>query len=372
MNFVLIEDNNLKYIIKEAFNNKYISIDTESNGLYSYENKLCLLQIEIGEKVFIIDTLKVDLFPLKEVFESNFIEKIFHSAYSDISMIRKKLDCSFNNIFDVMIASKYIFKKAVSLATLVRQYFGVNLEKKYQKINWGKRPFNHNQLLYAAMDVYYLKKLRDILIKDIININLYNEFKSNCEKISNVSERKTVFNIDKYYQMAVNFCLSEKETAIFIKAVEMREEIAKKIDIPPFKVITNELLVYVAKHHNELMDATDLKLYNRSIVRNIEWIRKAIKDVIDGKFVYRKTKNNLNNHDNFFELKLKLLKKWRREIAIKKNIQCELVIDISTLKQIAKLEDLKLEKLREIGVDEKLIAEYGNILLGYFDEYLKN
>jgi len=295
MNYQLIESNkDLKEIIK-GFDSNYISIDTESNGLYAYYERLCLLQVEFDGKIFIIDPFKVDVKIFGDIFEDIKVEKIFHSAYSDISILKKVEDFKFKNIFDIMIATRYIFKKPVSLSNLVKKYFNVELNKKYQKLNWGKRPLDENFLRYAAMDVLYLKGLRDILYKVLKEGNYNENFKYLCEKLSDVPPKVTRFNEEKYILMAKRYMLEGFEYYIFIELVKEREEIAKKMDIPPFKVITNELLIEISKNYDEILNAKDFSLYNRCIIRNIEWIKKTIINVIENEIAENTFVDKNNN-----------------------------------------------------------------------------
>jgi len=372
LNFLLINNNSiLNEKLEELKKADYISIDTESDGLYSYEDKLCLVQLETNGRIYIIDPLSVDMDYLKEIFENKNIEKIFHSATSDISMIKKNTDCAFSNIFDTMIASKYIYKKAVSLSNIVKNYFKVELNKKCQKVNWGKRPLRIELLEYAAMDVYYLKKIRDIFREELIKMELLEEFKYTCEKISKTAKRMNNFYIEKYVSMAHSYNLEEMEFYIFLDIVKKREEIAKKINIPPFKIITNELLVYISKHYDELLNAADIKLYNRSIIRNIDWIRRSINSVLKGERNYFNYNSSNNSIDYEYQDKFKNLKKWRRLVSEKTQIPCELIIETQILKRIAKHQSLDIEKLKELGVDEKRIEKYGSDLINFFNSLQK-
>lgn len=366
--FFLVEDNKkMLEITEKLYTSDYIAVDTESDGLYSYEDRLCLVQIESQGEIYLIDSLSVDITPLKKIFESEKNEKIFHSANSDISMLKKNINSNFVNLFDIMIASKYIFKKALSLSNLVKNYFNFELNKKFQKMNWGKRPFYSDSLEYAAMDVYYLKRLRDIFFKHLNENGMYEEFKYTCERIGKTPAKINDFNIEKYVSMAHTYSLQGIEFCVFIEIVKKREEIAKRLNVPPFKIITNELLVYISKHYDEILSAVDIKLYNRCIVRNILWIRDVIKLAIQGEVEYFNCGYNRNNRSIEYENKIKMLKKWRREKAEKNSVPCELIVDINILRQISRLDKIDIEKLKESGMDDKRIEKYGKELVEYFN-----
>ena len=142
---------------------KYISIDTESNSLYVYKEKLCLMQLS-GEHVnAVVDTLAVDIKPLLPVFADPAVEKIFHSADSDIRVFKAAIKCTFENVFDVMVAAKYLGIIKCGLDNMVKGFFKLEMNKKFQKADWGRRPLTKEMLDYASSDTIHLKKLRDLL-----------------------------------------------------------------------------------------------------------------------------------------------------------------------------------------------------------------
>ncbi len=363
----------LKELVKTLINCDYVSIDTESNSLYAYKPVLCLLQIEAKGKIYLIDSLNINTSDLKVIFENEKIEKIFHSAYSDISMIKTSFNCEFVNIFDIMIASKYVYKKAVGLDKLVKIYFNVDMQKKYQKVNWGKRPLDFEVLKYAAMDVFYLKRLRNKLATELTRINVYDEFKAFCEKISKTSRRENRFSIERYISIAKNYNLESLERDIFLLLVEKREEIARKLNIPPFRIINNEVLIDIARRYDEIKNIDNTKIYNNAILRNIDWIKKCIKDALNCEYekyfdgTIKSEGYEKNNND-----KIKLLRKWRMNVAEKNNIPCELVLELSILKKLVSFEKISIETLKELGVDEKRIEKYGKSLVEFFNSLRKN
>lgn len=374
MNYEFIDKNEeFKNVLDYLKNQSYIAVDTESNNLFSYRQKLCLVQIESNSKIFIIDSLKIDVSGLKDIFENKNTEKIFHSAYSDISIIKRTVKTDFVNIFDIMLATKYVFSKAVSLMDLVSKYFNVKLDKKYQKINWEKRPLNPKAVEYAAYDVFYLKKLRDILFEELEKKGLYEEFKNKCEEINNVAVKKDSFRINKYIEMAHTYHLKDMEFEIFINLVFKREEIAREKNLPPFRIINNNLLKEISKNYNKFLEIDTIAIYNPFIVKNIEWIKDTIKNTLSGKLKYysRKEKNTDSNYINCVSINIKLLKEWRKKISEERKLPVELIMDNKLLKKIAKISELNTKILEEIGVDKKTIELYGKSLIDFFEKNIK-
>lgn len=62
-----------------------IAVDTESNSLFAYFEKVCLVQLSARGRNILIDPLALEsLEPLRAVFASKTIEKIFHAGEYDI------------------------------------------------------------------------------------------------------------------------------------------------------------------------------------------------------------------------------------------------------------------------------------------------
>jgi len=69
---------NLSIMVPELSQQKVIGVDTESNSLYEYEEKICLIQFSTIENDYLVDTIQVrDLSPLGKLFSDPRIQKFF-------------------------------------------------------------------------------------------------------------------------------------------------------------------------------------------------------------------------------------------------------------------------------------------------------
>ena len=62
-----------------------------------------------------------------------------------------------------MLAARMLGKSEVGLGPLIENEFGIHLDKKYQKANWGVRPLSREMLRYAVSDTRFLSALKDRL-----------------------------------------------------------------------------------------------------------------------------------------------------------------------------------------------------------------
>ncbi|MCF8462583.1 MAG: ribonuclease D [Rickettsiaceae bacterium] len=145
-----------------------IAIDTETMGLNIARDKLCLVQLcDENEQVHMVRFKQnYDAPNLKTLLLDETRCKIFHFARFDIASIKHYLNISFNNIFCTKLASKIIrtYTEFHGLKELCRELLNVQISKQQQSSDWGSENLTIEQREYAARDVIYLHRLRDVLI----------------------------------------------------------------------------------------------------------------------------------------------------------------------------------------------------------------
>src|SRR5258707_4438061 len=146
----------LRVLVDELQKQSLIAVDTESNSLYAYQERVCLIQISTLDHDWLVDPLALDdLSPLAPLFASTAIEKVFHAAEYDLMCMKRDFGFTFNNLFDTMLAARIIGLKAFGLGALLEQYFGVQADKRFQRADWSQRPIPIEQVRYAQQDTHY-------------------------------------------------------------------------------------------------------------------------------------------------------------------------------------------------------------------------
>ncbi len=145
-----------------------IAVDTESNSLHAYHERVCLIQFSTTEQDYILDPLALeDLSLLGPIFANPQIEKIFHAAEYDLICLRRDYGFTFSNIFDTMQAGRILGRKQAGLDRLLEDKFGVKVNKRFQKADWAVRPLSRDLLVYARLDTHYLIPLSNLLKADL-------------------------------------------------------------------------------------------------------------------------------------------------------------------------------------------------------------
>jgi ribonuclease D len=146
-----------------------LAIDTETMGLNTHRDRLCLLQLSNGngDAHLVHFTDNQYACPnLKKLLSNTTSAKIFHFARFDVAAIKHYLEISLTNIFCTKIASKLsrTYTDSHGLKELCRELLGVQISKQQQSSDWGNKILSKEQQEYAASDVLYLHQLRDILV----------------------------------------------------------------------------------------------------------------------------------------------------------------------------------------------------------------
>lgn len=156
--------------LESYLGSRAIAVDTETMGLLPQRDRLCLIQIcDEHDRVSVVRILKgqTDAPNLKTLMEATQVTKIFHFARFDITTLKYHLAIAVNPIFCTKIASKLArtYAPRHGLKDLIKEVVGVELDKTAQSSDWGNAAnLSDEQLRYAANDVRYLIKAREILI----------------------------------------------------------------------------------------------------------------------------------------------------------------------------------------------------------------
>src|SRR3569833_265743 len=147
-----------------------IAIDTETMGLVTARDRLCVVQISDGSgDEHLVRFAKGSAFDapnLKAVLADPARGKLYHFARFDLAAIWHYLGVMAAPVFCTKIASKLTrtYTDRHGLKYLVSDLLGVDISKQQQSSAWGAPVLSDAQRDYAASDVRYLHALRDVLI----------------------------------------------------------------------------------------------------------------------------------------------------------------------------------------------------------------
>ena len=146
-----------------------VAVDTETMGLQTHRDRLCLLQISDGNG----DEHLVRFGPqsdygapnLRAILSDQNRLKLYHFARFDLAAIEQYLGVMAEPVFCTKIASRLIrtYTDRHGLKELVRELLGQDISKQQQSSDWGNPELSEAQKDYAASDVRFLHRLKDEL-----------------------------------------------------------------------------------------------------------------------------------------------------------------------------------------------------------------
>lgn len=145
-----------------------VAIDTETLGLNPSRDRLCLAQLSAGDNTAHMVQFAAGAYAapnLKRLLSDHSVTKLFHFARFDVAVFKHYLGVTTAPIYCTKIASKLVrtYTDKHGLKDLVKELLGIDLSKEQQSSDWGASELTEKQLAYAANDVAFLHRLKEVL-----------------------------------------------------------------------------------------------------------------------------------------------------------------------------------------------------------------
>ena len=150
------------------YNVDAVAIDTETLGLNPHRDRLCVVQISPGDgsaDVIQIEAGQKRAPNLVSLLRNRKITKLFHFGRFDLAVLYNAFGVMPEPVFCTKIVSRLTrtYTDRHGLKDICNELLGVSLSKVQQSSDWAAATLSPEQLEYAASDVLYLNRLRDVL-----------------------------------------------------------------------------------------------------------------------------------------------------------------------------------------------------------------
>lgn len=145
-----------------------VAIDTETLGLNPHRDRLCVVQISPGDgtaDVIQIAAGQKEAPNLVSLLSNPKVTKLFHFGRFDIAVMYNAFGVMAEPVFCTKIASRLTrtYTDRHGLKDICNELLGVSISKQQQSSDWAAETLSPEQLEYAASDVLYLHRLREVL-----------------------------------------------------------------------------------------------------------------------------------------------------------------------------------------------------------------
>jgi ribonuclease D len=368
---ILIDDASVARLAGELGDEGVIAVDLEADSLHSYREKVCLIQISTAKRTVLVDPLSVsDLSPLAPVLADASIRKIFHAADYDIRCLYRDFGMEIHGLFDTMIACQMLGEARVGLADVLAKYLDVNLDKRYQRADWSRRPLEEGMIRYAMEDTCHLHRLAEILearLRDMGRLSWAEEEFALLEQVRPSENSGPLF-----LRVKGAGVLDRKQLAVLEALLQWRDEEACRRDRPAFKVVGNKtLLGFAQRMPRNLHDAKGIEGFSPRLADRygrvlLSVVRKAAALPKEQWPVY--PRGERRERDPAVEGRMKVLKKVRSAMAERLSMDPGILVNNAQLEGLARVCPSNMEELAELGIlknwqrevlGEELLAELG-------------
>jgi ribonuclease D len=347
-----------------------LAIDIEADSLYHYFEKVCLIQISTDAETFVLDPLAVkDLDALGPIMADPAVEKVFHAANYDIFCLRRDYNFTFRNLFDTHVAAQLMGYEQLGLDALLERLLGVAHSKRRQRDDWSRRPLAPEQLEYAAMDTHHLMQLRDLLERQIREKGRLSWAQEEFEALAELETPERVFDPEGYRRIKGSRDISTQQLAVLRALYLSRDRYARELDVPPFKVMNNSVLLDLAQKppHSprEMFKRPGISFrvarrFGTEIFRTIETARRE-----DTSSLARPARSAGKTPSREAKTRLEELRRWRRVKSEELQLPVGVIFPGILLEVVAGEPPRDLDELGTIpGVRRWRVREFGPDILG--------
>jgi len=302
--------------------------------LHAYRERVCLIQFSTPETDYLVDALAFeDLGALAPIFANPQSEKIFHDAVYDVLGLHRDHGFTFTNIFDTKVAACALGYASFGLGNMLAEKLGIEVDKRYQKADWARRPLPAEMIDYARLDTHYLFPLRALLEAELMEKGryelAYEDFVRVCKPLENGRKPPRSY----WEKVKGHQALQPEELALLNELSARREDLAAEMDRPVFKVLSDELLITLAQaapHSRE--DLVKAGLTERQVDKfGAAFIQAARR----GEAAAPIQRTRSRRPSDAVLKRLDKLKAWRKDKAREMQVESDIVLPRTLMQDIA-------------------------------------
>ncbi len=324
-----------------------VAVDTESDSMYVYHEKVCLVQFSIPDCDYLLDPLSgLDMSPLGSLFADPRVEKVFHAAEYDVLCLKRDNGFEFRNLFDTMWAARVLGWPRLGLASILEERFGVSLNKRWQRYNWGKRPLVPGALAYARLDTHFLLDIRAMQLAELQAAGRLEEALEIFDQQAELAPPRTP-DPHSFWRVKGVWDLSGREQALVRELHGYREQEASRRDQPVFYIFSDKTLVSLAQAQPHCMQelfgidgikSLHIKRYGQGILEALARGYEA--RIPRPPYTPRPDEHILECYET--------LRTWRNDLAHQRGVEPDVIMSNSTLMSIAQHRPTTMAELEGI------------------------
>ncbi len=248
---------------------KTVAVDCEAAGFHRYSDRLCLVQVSVDSRDFVLDPLAFDPADLlRDALADPDVGVLMHGADYDLRLLHRDLGLRIEGLFDTQVAASLLGEPVLGLSPLLERHLGIRLSKKYQRADWAVRPLPEDMIEYAAADTQHLAALADILGRELERKSRSEWAREEFRLLEEIGWENDE-PVDPVTRIREARKLGARDLAALREALAWRDEIARRRDRAPFRVAGDEAMLAVAQERPRTTAALQrIRGISRTVLRS--------------------------------------------------------------------------------------------------------
>jgi ribonuclease D len=248
-----------------------------------------------------------------------------------------------------MVASRILGRSSVGLGSLLKEEFDLDLDKRYQRANWGQRPLPPALLAYARLDTHYLIALRERMKALLVAEDRWELAQEDFRRMEQVTIPESNGGVNgSCWKIAGNNELDARQMAVLHSLCQYRDRQAQIANLPLFKVLSNEVLVETALQSPQTVEELEEKvtsLSQRLIERHGTGLLMAVQQGMEADPPQRP--HNARPEEAFLA-RLDALRNWRKITGRAWGVESDVILPKDTMELLAQANPRNMAELEQV------------------------
>ncbi len=351
----------------------WVALDTESNSMHVHHEQVCLLQLNAGGVLFVVDTLALGVDPRHtpsralDVLAAGLARDdrplFLHGGEYDVACLRRDFGLVLGGVYDTQQAASLLGFEKTGYGSVVERFCGVALGKAYATYDWGTRPLDPRALAYAIDDVVYLPRVADALRGAVEAAGIVDEV-AIANGVVAATPWSRGFDPQSLWRLRDVERAPPDALKVLARLLRWRDDAAAVDNVPAGRLVNNEVLLSIARHRATTLDGLKAAGVKGGVLARhgqaaVDAIRAA-----DADEVPRRPPSSPPSSSS--QAREARLKQWRREEAERRSaaeqrpVPLQLVLPARALEHLRTHGAAHLDDVPQLGAARK--ARYGDVL----------
>jgi ribonuclease D len=227
----------------------WIALDTESNSMHAYRERCCLVQLNAGGRIFVLDPIALGneaLAVLRAPLEDPARTVWLHGGEYDCAVMRRDFAIQLRGVFDSQQAAAMLGWDRTGYGGVVERLLGIKLAKDFAQEDWAKRPVDPGALQYAVDDVVHLPEIGAQLRALVAEAGLAEETAIACVAVEEATWGGG-YDPGGFWRVKGARELPRPCLPVLAALWAWRDGVAQGMDRPPGRVLNNEVLLALCR-----------------------------------------------------------------------------------------------------------------------------